>query len=76
VDSFRAFKTDVEPDLEHLSDLRDFIDAFSAMGNLPNTSRNAYLNTVKAMLLIFELTKATFVMGENDYLEVIRGKLS
>jgi hypothetical protein len=76
VDRFRAFKTEVDPDLERIPQLRDLIDAFSAMGNVPNIPRNAYLNTIKMMLLILELTKATILMGENDYLEVIRAKLS
>jgi hypothetical protein len=75
VDSFRVFETEVAPDINGNSQIRDLTDAFTIMGNAANTTRNAYLNTVKAMLLILELMKATFMMGEDHYLEIIRGKL-
>jgi hypothetical protein len=73
--SFRRFTAEVDPKLKETAGLADLVDAFGAMGDVPNTPRNAYLNTVKAMLLIIELTKASFEMGENDHLEIIRGKL-
>ena len=75
VDSFRIFETEVAIDLNENSQIRELTTALTIMRNAANTPRNAYLSTVKAMLLILDLTKATFLMGEDHYLEIIRGKL-
>jgi len=74
--SFRRFKAEVDPEVGETPGLTDLVDAFGTMGNVPNTPRHAYLNTVKAMLLIMELTKASFEIEENHHLEIITGKLS
>jgi hypothetical protein len=36
--------------------------------------RNTYMNTVKVMLMVLQLSTATAIMGVDQYLEIRRGK--
>jgi hypothetical protein len=41
---------------------------------LPNTPRNAYMATIKVLLLFLELSKESALMTETDTLELVRRK--
>jgi hypothetical protein len=38
---------------------------------LPDTPRNMFINTVKMMLFIMELSKAVVLMGDSDFLQIV-----
>jgi len=39
---------------------------------LSNTPRNAYMNTIKVLLFMMELSKASVLMGETDTLQIVK----
>jgi hypothetical protein len=55
-------------------DLLELLSVFDPMVNVPNTPRNAYMNTIKTLLLIMELSKAAALMKDTDKLVLVRGK--
>jgi hypothetical protein len=74
VNFFRGFK---EANAEMFNDDPipvELASFFDPMLNSPNTPRNAYMNTIKTLLLIMELKKASVLMREGDFLEIRRGK--
>jgi hypothetical protein len=41
------------------------------MVELPDTPRNTYMNAVKFLLLYLDLFKASTIMGDNDFIEIV-----
>jgi hypothetical protein len=39
---------------------------------LSNTPRNAYMNTIKVLLFMMELSKASVLMADTDTLQIVK----
>jgi hypothetical protein len=73
----RGFKSWIDASLEAHSELLEMtIGLLDPMIASPDTPRNAYMNTVKLMLMLLQLSQVSAIMRDDQYLDVRRGKIT
>jgi hypothetical protein len=70
----RGFKSSITSDIDGGPVFEMWSGFLDPMIALADTPRNTYMNTVKIMLMVLQLSTATAIMGVDQYLEIRRGK--
>jgi hypothetical protein len=73
----RGFKSWIDASREAHPELLEMsIGLLDSMIASPDTPRNAYMNTVKLMLMLLQLSQISAIMRDDQYLDVRRGKIT